>query len=176
MSVLIGSCRLYSCVGDKPFYYQVKPVSAFLLSVATWGFYSYWWHFQNWRLIKINAEPTISPLARSLFHSFFAYSLYDQISETAGSLKIGGVFFLRFLGVLHILSIGSWFGAFIEFFPVLSLVLILFSVFDLVFVQFKIREINRTLGLSIRRGFDMSDLIALLLIGTQSLAFYLVNE
>lgn len=174
MSESVGSSVPYNCAGEKPLFYQVKPITALLISIATWGIYSYWWHYQNWRLIRNNAESTISPLARSVFHPLFAYSLYDQVSETATSLNIHGAIFLRSLGILHVLSIGFWFGPFIDLFPRLSLFVFASSMLSLVFAQTKVEKINRALGLSINRQFEAIDLVALLLIVAQMLVFFLV--
>lgn len=174
MPETVGSYFPYNCAGDKPLFYQVKPITALLYSIATWGLYSYWWHYQNWHLIKNNAESTISPLARSAFHPLFAYSLYDQISETASSLNVRGAVFLRTLGILHVLSAGFWFEPFFDLFPIFSMLVLLSSIFDLVFVQWKVIELNRALGLSIDNKFETIDLVPLFLIASQVLAFYLV--
>lgn len=176
MSEPIGSFHLCNCAGDEPLFYQVKPVTAFLVSLATLGFYSYWWHYQNWRLLRDNAAHSISPLGRALFHPLFAYSLYDQIAVSAESLDISGGSVLRILGGLRLLTFLLTFGVFDELFPALALLLFLVSLFDLVLVQHKVNEINQMIGHSAKKPFDTLDSIILFVLSVELLAIYWASK
>ena len=174
MDTLVGPNHFYLGAEEAPLYYQVKPVTAFFLSLSTWGLYAYWWQYQNWRRVKNNTEGSISPFFRSFFHPLFAYSLYDRVADTSNNLNLNGVLFLRFLGVFHVLSICLPVEMFVDFYSVFSLSLFFISTFDLVLVQIKVREINQALGLSIEQRFVVSDFLSLLLIVCQCLLFYMV--
>ena len=163
---------VFNSAGNAALYYQVKPVTAFFLCLATWGLFPYWWHYQNWRLLKRNGMPAISPLFRSALHPFFAYALYDVVADTSKSLRLGGVFLLRVLGVVHLI-VGLLPTAFLEPY-FLGVFLSVIATFDLVIVQEKVKKINEVLGFSLTKKLLRDDVIALFLIGSHVVFLYLL--
>lgn len=157
---------LYNSTSDKTLYYQVKPLTVLFFVAATWGFYCYWWHYQNWRLIQKNSEATISPFIRAFFHPLFSYSLFDNIAETTKSLKIKGAFLLRFFGVVNVIAVTAWFDLAIEFIPFIGW-LFAVSVFDIAFVQIKVVSINKEIGQRIAKGLSLQDWLLLLIIAAE---------
>ena len=172
MSGPVNSYYLCNDTGNEPLFYQVKPITALLMSLASWGLYTYWWHYKNWRLIKRNADATLSPLSRALFHPLFAYSLYDRVADTCDDLRVRGGLLLRMLGTMHVFSIALMFGAAADLFPILSMLLYSLTILDLVVVQSSVVKINCALDCFIKNKFAVIDGLAIALIAGNVLAFY----
>lgn len=130
---------------SNPVYYQAKAPVVLLLSIFTLGIYAYWWHYQNWRLIKRQANLDVIPFIRTYFYSFFCYSLFDRIADTVSTVQLRGGFALRLLAVLTVLCslltpfVGKlpiqWFDAFFICIYVIRIV-------GLAYVQLKVNQIH----------------------------------
>lgn len=133
----------------NPVYYQAKVPVVLLLSIFTLGMYAYWWHYQNWRLIKRQANLDVIPFIRAYFYSFFCYSLFDRIAGTVSTVQLRGSFALRLLAVLTALCslltpfAGKlpipWFDTFFTCIYVIRIV-------GLAYVQFKVNQIHAYLA------------------------------
>lgn len=59
-------------------------VNKFLvLSIATMGFYTFWWSYKTWRFFHQKDQLDISPALRAIFGIFFLISLYKRILHYA---------------------------------------------------------------------------------------------
>lgn len=181
MEVAVTQARFYYNGAARPhLYHKSKPLTVFLLTGATAGFYVFWWHYNNWRIVARNTDFAISPAARAFFHWFFAYSLYDTIAATATSTGIRGAAILRVLGVFHFVNLFAgdlpvvpslMFAAG----PVVQMAIALLFVapfLDPVYVQHKINRINRTLGVPVSAGFERVDALLMLLVAVEVFALY----
>jgi hypothetical protein len=139
-----------------PLYHQVQPLTVLLLSIVTLSLYSYWWHYRNWRCVQRNAEQTISPLFRAIFHPLYAFSLYNMVGETASNMHIKGVALLGALGFIRLVSFFYHLpdfpmldGPAVGYFDIFFTMFLWMSV-DMVYVQLVVNKVNQRLGL--RRG------------------------
>lgn len=136
--------------GQEPFYHQVKPLMVLMFSVLTFGLYSYWWNYRNWRCIQKNSAEAISPFFRSVFHPFYAVSLYCIINETSSSVGVRGRLFgvmgvLRLLSIFFSFNIPSWSGQpYVDYFNLFFVFVVWLSV-DIVYVQFYVEKLNKKL-------------------------------
>lgn len=64
---------------DKEFY--VVSIKKFtILFMATFGFYSIYWFYRNWKMSKAKYRDDIWPVARGIFSIFFVHSLFDYVA------------------------------------------------------------------------------------------------
>lgn len=57
-----------------------------LLSIATFGLYTVWWMYKEWRFFRDKEYLDVYPAVRALFSVFFIYSLAKRILDYAKSL------------------------------------------------------------------------------------------
>lgn len=57
-----------------------------LLSIATFGLYTVWWMYKEWRFFRDKEYLDIYPAVRAIFSVFFIYSLSQRILDYAKSL------------------------------------------------------------------------------------------
>ena len=57
-----------------------------LLSIATFGLYTVWWLYKEWRFFRDKEYLDVYPAVRALFSVFFIYSLAKRILDYAQSL------------------------------------------------------------------------------------------
>ncbi len=50
-----------------------------ILFFCTFGVYSIFWFYKNWRIIKTKQNREIWPVPRAIFSIFFAHSLFREI-------------------------------------------------------------------------------------------------
>lgn len=87
--------------GDKA-YFVVSISKLKWVYLATLGFYSYYWFYQQWKCQKPFVEGDINPFLRSLFSLFFTHSLAKRIQlsmqrQSTSSNKNLGLFATLFV-------------------------------------------------------------------------------
>lgn len=161
---------------ETSLYYQEKPITALLLGFATWGLYSYWWHYKNWCLVNKNTGNNLYPVLRAYFFPIYAYSLFDLVADTADELSVRSGFFLRIFGLMNVVSAVFWFVPGNNFLPILGIFsFFLIPVISIWFVQLKVKKINLALGNISKSQFGVEGILAVTLIAIQVfLVLYLV--
>lgn len=61
-------------------FYVVGIAKFTVLFLATFGIYSVYWFYRNWKLYKIHHNEDIYPVARAIFNIFFAHTLFEYIN------------------------------------------------------------------------------------------------
>ena len=64
----------------QPAFYVVSPAKFITLYIFTFSFYSFYWHFKNWKQYKIaydDHEPM--PIMRAIFSIFFTHALFSVV-------------------------------------------------------------------------------------------------
>lgn len=93
-----------------------------VLNFVTFGVYTLWWMYKEWRFIKEKENLDILPAARAIFSIFFIHSLFTRILDYAKSLGYSKSYSPVLLLVLYI------------FFTLTSSISMLSSLFSLVWV------------------------------------------
>ena len=70
---------LHVTIADK--FYVVSPLKFFVLYIGTFGVYSLFWFYMNWRQYKIATGEKMWPVARAIFSIFFTHSLFAEVVE-----------------------------------------------------------------------------------------------
>jgi transglutaminase-like putative cysteine protease len=76
------SWRLESRRKGAETYVRFYPVSLWklwVLSVVTFGIYTAYWFYRNWKYLKVKEDSSIMPVARSIFSLFWYYPLYRKL-------------------------------------------------------------------------------------------------
>ncbi len=68
-----------SVSGDHEFY-VVGYLKFSILFFATFGIYTVYWFYRNWKLYKARHNEDIWPVARGIFSIFFAHSLFELVN------------------------------------------------------------------------------------------------
>ncbi len=64
---------------DQLQFYVVSGTKFTLLFFITFGFYSVYWFYKNWRYYKISSNSNIWPVPRAIFSIFFTHSLFRAV-------------------------------------------------------------------------------------------------
>ena len=161
-----ASTHYYVDLDDGGLYVQRRLLTVVLLQVATLGLYSFMWFYQNWDKVHKNTNSAMSPLLRSFLHVFFAYPLFSSIADIVSGMHLSGKYFLRILGLLHPVSMLG-IGKVSANYPWVDLILALFFILDIVFVQYKINQINYALSKNKVGYIGVFDFVLLLVIAAE---------
>lgn len=67
---------------ENMIFYPVSVSKFMLMWILTFGAYSLFWFYRNWRYVKFNMdEPKINPIWRAILQIFWFYSLYRKIEN-----------------------------------------------------------------------------------------------
>lgn len=64
---------------DEHKFYVVAPGKFLVLYFVTFGLYTYYWFYKNWKQLKVVAGRKVIPFLRGLFHIVFAVQLFRTI-------------------------------------------------------------------------------------------------
>ena len=67
-------------LADEEFYI-VSTTKFALLYMGTFGLYSIYWFYRNWKVYKMKNGEDIWPVARGIFNIFFAHSLFNYVNS-----------------------------------------------------------------------------------------------
>nr|WP_314564107.1 hypothetical protein [uncultured Pseudomonas sp.] len=70
------TAELSEAVKPSAEFYVISPNKLLVLSLLSFGLYTYVWAYKNWSLYKKANQADILPLARALFFIFFIHKLY----------------------------------------------------------------------------------------------------
>lgn len=65
---------------DNNEFYVVSTRKFTILLMLTFGLYTVFWFYKNWKLYKSKNEEDIWPIARGIFSIFFAHSLFENVN------------------------------------------------------------------------------------------------
>lgn len=68
-------------IEPQPPYYATTPLKVALLSLATFGFYSLYWFYKQWKQIQITSRHEIRPVWRSIFSPIFSFSFFSELED-----------------------------------------------------------------------------------------------
>ena len=110
-------------------FYGVGVSKFIILSILTWGLFTFYWFYKNFSLYKKRFDDDSMPLARAIFSPIFAYSLFIVVNmqlEERGHkkpLSAGGIaaayFFLN-LGGRFLPDLYAILCSFLIFLPLLG--------------------------------------------------------
>src|SRR5574341_995101 len=111
-------------------YSNVQPVWHFvILFIFSFGLYSVYWFYKNWKFLKEHSKLDISPFWRAIFQGIFAYSLFKKILVLAKEKGYTENYSPGFLTILYIiisllwrLPDPYWLISYFSFVPLLSIV------------------------------------------------------
>tara|TARA_R110002124_G_scaffold72861_2_gene195711 strand:- start:9462 stop:12446 length:2985 start_codon:yes stop_codon:yes gene_type:complete len=66
---------------DIDMFYPVSLFKLWLLTLATFGIYTSYWFYRNWKCVKAKEKSSIMPIARGIFSPFWYYPLYQKLSR-----------------------------------------------------------------------------------------------
>lgn len=79
-----------------------------ILFLATFGTYTVYWFYKNWKLQQGKMEKKIIPILRSVFYVFFTHSLFRRVEQAAIEKEISKTWSANLLAtILIILTIVS---------------------------------------------------------------------
>jgi len=85
---------------------NVQPIWHFSsLYIFSFGLYSVYWFYKNWKFIKERNKLNISPFWRAIFHGIFAYSLFKKILVQAKEKGYTENYSPGFLTILYIIIV-----------------------------------------------------------------------
>lgn len=113
---------------------KIMSVNKFvLLSITTFGIYSFWWIYKEWLFFQKKDQLDIMPFMRTLFTFIFIYNLFSKIKNYAAENKYSHDFS----------TLGMFFGfLFFYFLSLLPDPYWLISVFSFVFLIPAFKALN----------------------------------
>ncbi len=88
-----------------PFYLSIPVKTLIKNYVLTFGWYRYYWWYQNWKLHSLRYDRKISPFWRCLFPVFFYYEFMRGINEKADECQSSGIKRPKLLMMIYIVYI-----------------------------------------------------------------------
>jgi hypothetical protein len=64
-------------------FFPVSRTKLIILFIATFGVYSIYWFYKNWKLQQKCMKEKVNPALRSIFYIFFTHSLFRRIEAAA---------------------------------------------------------------------------------------------
>lgn len=115
---------------NKPVeFYAVSINKLVIFCVCTFGLYQFYWHYKNWKAIRLQTGYKAVPGLRAFFLIFFTYGLFKWILESAyknGYKKQSSAGSLTWFYILTLLASSKlpgywWLVYFLSFYPIVIL-------------------------------------------------------
>jgi len=168
----------YRSIGKETLlYYQENPITALLLGIATWGLYSYWWHYKNWCLVSKNTGNNLYPVFRAYFFPIYTFSLFDLVADITDELNLGSGLLLRIIGLTNVAVAPFWIISDTDFLPefgVFALFLVPTPILSIWFVQVQVQKINQFLNNTSDTRFGVAGGVAAIFIAVQAFVVFYV--
>ena len=84
-------------------FYVVGKVKFLVLFFSTFGMYSLYWFYRNWKLYKEKHNEKIWPVARGFFSIFFAHSLFSNVDQKLSDSNIDYSWNPKLIATLYVL-------------------------------------------------------------------------
>ncbi|MGY2137900.1 hypothetical protein ACW9I8_14960 [Pseudomonas reactans] len=102
------TAQLSDTVKTSPEFYVISKKKLLILSVLSFGLYTYIWSYKNWRMYKDFHQLDIWPLARAIFFIFFMHQLYRRADDrVARSGRKFDFDFEQWATVFVVVTVGS---------------------------------------------------------------------
>ncbi|OWQ90324.1 hypothetical protein CDN99_13225 [Roseateles aquatilis] len=79
----------------RPMWFSVSPVKLLVMCTVTLQFYTVYWFYKQWNLVRLRERSSIIPVARAVFSFFFVWGLFKRVRDSEGaagaSLNAGGL-------------------------------------------------------------------------------------
>jgi len=69
--------------GSEFSFFPTSQTKLIILFIATFGAYTVYWFYKNWKLQQERMEKKIRPVVRSVFYIFFTHSFFKRVEEAA---------------------------------------------------------------------------------------------
>jgi hypothetical protein len=69
----------------RPMWFSVGPLKMVVMCMVTMQFYSVYWFYKQWKLVREREQSSIIPALRALFGIFFVYALCTRVHASEGS-------------------------------------------------------------------------------------------
>ena len=69
---------------NEALFFPVSLTKLAVMSLATCGWYSIYWFYKNWKMIKDRENSDIWPVGRAFFAIFFWYALFKRVRDYEG--------------------------------------------------------------------------------------------
>lgn len=139
-------------------FFPVSEGKLITMYIVSFGMYSIYWFYKNWKLQQHSMEKKISPVWRSIFLIFFTHALFRRIDQkalhldkkhrfnanTLATLFVAAIMISNVLDQLTQLTVAAdmFEAAALNGIMVISLMLFFLSVYPLVKVQATVNRIN----------------------------------
>lgn len=70
-------------VGVGDYFFAASALKFVLMAFCTFGLYTLYWSYMNWRLVKQRSGESLMPFWRAFFSVFWTYSLFEEINHGA---------------------------------------------------------------------------------------------
>ncbi|NQZ89927.1 MAG: DUF3857 domain-containing protein [Colwellia sp.] len=123
-------------------FFPVAPVKFLVLSLFTMGFYSAYWMYRNWNIIKQKQQSELMPIARAIFAIFWFYPLFLALKNDSVERFDKNKVMLPVIAIIFALVyfVFTLIGSYIEY-GALSLLTLLLPLFFIPFVKY-INNVN----------------------------------
>jgi transglutaminase-like putative cysteine protease len=89
-------------------FYPVSIIKFMAMTLLTFGVYSSYWLYKNFKYIKVKSEESIMPIARGIFDRFWFYPLFSRLIDDSqlryGENKLPAEFFGVILAVVYFIA------------------------------------------------------------------------
>lgn len=79
-----------------------------VLSIFTFGLYSFYWFYKNWKYVQSTTDEQINPVLKSIFYPVCAYFLFRRIrnyaKESGSNLSLHAGFWATILGLCYLID------------------------------------------------------------------------
>ncbi len=152
-------------------FFPTSQLKLLMLFIATFGLYSVYWFYKNWKLQKQRHHENISPVLRAIFYIFFTHKLFYRIENQSIKQSITIKWSASFLATLFVsLIIISNFSDTISgrneevsVMDYISLLILFVVAYILYKVQNVINHINGDIQGKINSTFSLYNIIFLIL-------------
>ncbi|SEK55801.1 hypothetical protein SAMN05216359_102195 [Roseateles sp. YR242] len=73
--------------GD-PMWFSVSPFKLLVMCTVTFQFYSVYWFYKQWRLVRTREKSSIVPALRALFSVLFIWALFTRVRDAQGGVGV----------------------------------------------------------------------------------------
>lgn len=64
---------------STPVFFSVSVAKLCVLSFFSFGAYTLYWFYQNWKLVRDEHKEDVSPIARTILSNFYCYALFSRM-------------------------------------------------------------------------------------------------
>lgn len=73
---------------DQSVFFYVSILKLYLMSLATFGLYTFFWFYKNWFYVEDHTNRKLSPFFRSVFSIIWFYDLVREVSKAGNAQGI----------------------------------------------------------------------------------------